>query len=84
MQEEQYQKLCRRQIEPTPQQLAPLRCRYLSEHSPFTKLAPIKVEEVNLNPDIFIYHNIIYDKEIEALKELSESLVWKYFFVFFL
>lgn len=54
----------------------------MSQHSAFSKLARIKIEEVNLNPDIFIYHSVIYDKEIEIIKALAESLVWKYFFVY--
>ncbi|XP_041674295.1 prolyl 4-hydroxylase subunit alpha-2-like [Drosophila eugracilis] len=34
-------------------------------------LAPIKSEELNLDPPINMYHNLIHDEEIEMLKTLS-------------
>ncbi|XP_016955266.2 prolyl 4-hydroxylase subunit alpha-2-like [Drosophila biarmipes] len=47
-----------------------LRCHLLFS-SPFLKLAPIKVEELNLDPPINIYHNLINNEEIVLLKALS-------------
>ncbi|KAH8267882.1 hypothetical protein KR026_009917, partial [Drosophila bipectinata] len=47
-----------------------LKCRYLKT-SAFLKLAPIKMEEVFLDPPISIYHNLINEMEISLLKNLS-------------
>nr|XP_017030873.1 prolyl 4-hydroxylase subunit alpha-2-like [Drosophila kikkawai] len=49
-----------------------LHCRYLKS-SPFLKLAPIQVEELNLEPPINMYHNLINEKEISVLKNLSSA-----------
>lgn len=43
-------------------------CRYNSTTTPFLKLAPLKLEELNLDPYIVLYHNVISDKEIEDIK----------------
>ncbi|XP_016975120.2 prolyl 4-hydroxylase subunit alpha-2-like [Drosophila rhopaloa] len=47
-----------------------LRC-HLLHYSPFLQLAPIKMEELNLDPPINIYHNLIHNEEIVLLKTLS-------------
>ncbi|KAH8334804.1 hypothetical protein KR074_010723 [Drosophila pseudoananassae] len=47
-----------------------LKCRYLKA-SAFLKLAPIRMEEVFLDPPINIYHNLINEMEISLLKNLS-------------
>nr|XP_016993122.2 prolyl 4-hydroxylase subunit alpha-2-like [Drosophila takahashii] len=47
-----------------------LRCHLLFS-SPFLRLAPIKMEELNLDPPINIYHNLIHNDEIVLLKALS-------------
>ncbi|XP_052844544.1 prolyl 4-hydroxylase subunit alpha-1 isoform X1 [Drosophila gunungcola] len=43
-------------------------CRYKFTTTPFLRLAPLKFEEINLNPYIGMYHNVLYDSEIEGLK----------------
>lgn len=48
------------------------RCRYVSKTS-FSKIAPFKVEEVNLEPYIAIYHEVISDDEIKIFKEFSKA-----------
>ncbi|XP_017058869.1 prolyl 4-hydroxylase subunit alpha-2-like [Drosophila ficusphila] len=47
-----------------------LHCRLLRS-TPFLQLAPIKAEELSLDPSINIYHNLIDDREIALLKNLS-------------
>ncbi|EDV41034.2 uncharacterized protein Dana_GF10815 [Drosophila ananassae] len=47
-----------------------LKCQYLKA-SPFLKLAPIKMEKVFLDPPMSIYHDLINEKEISLLKNLS-------------
>lgn len=34
-------------------------------------LAPVKVEEFYLNPYIVLFHDVISDKEIEIVKQIS-------------
>lgn len=75
IQEEQYKKLCRQEIVPTAKQLAPLRCRYVHDKSPFLKIAPLKMEEANIDPYIVVYHQVIHDTEIEILKAISKERV---------
>lgn len=74
-QKEHYQKLCRKDIEPTAKQAASLKCRYISNNSPFLKIGPIKMEEIHLNPDIFIFHDALYEKEIKVLQHIAISRV---------
>ncbi|KAH8252048.1 hypothetical protein KR038_011545, partial [Drosophila bunnanda] len=47
-----------------------LHCHYLSS-TPFLKLAPIQMEELNLEPPINMYHNLINEREISVLKNQS-------------
>ncbi|KAL5277691.1 hypothetical protein ACFFRR_002742 [Megaselia abdita] len=50
-----------------------LTCFYEKKNHPFLKLAPIKVEIINLeNPYIIIFHEVISEKEIEVIKNLSK------------
>uniref|UniRef100_A0A6P4EP80 procollagen-proline 4-dioxygenase n=1 Tax=Drosophila rhopaloa TaxID=1041015 RepID=A0A6P4EP80_DRORH len=49
-------------------------CRYKFNTTPFLRLAPMKFEEININPYIGMYHNVLYDSEIEVLKEQSTNM----------
>lgn len=70
-----YKKLCRKETYPSPKQLAPLRCRYVTNKSAFLKIAPLKLEENSLDPYIVTYHGVITDTEIDTLKDLAKSKV---------
>lgn len=52
-----------------------LSCRYTSETHPFLKFAPFKVEMLYINPDIVLFHDVLYDYEIKTIKELAKPLV---------
>lgn len=41
--------------------------------SPFTKIAPLKIEEANLDPIILIFHDILSENEMEIFKALASS-----------
>jgi hypothetical protein len=58
-----------------------LKCRYTDRGNPFLRLARVKEEEANLKPLILIYHDVIYDAEIETIKKLSMPRVCYHFFV---
>lgn len=63
--------LCRGEFPLTPAQLRPLRCRYVTNNVPFLRLGPLKLEEAFKDPDIVIYHDVMYDSEIEILKKMA-------------
>lgn len=70
-----YQKLCRKELHQTPTQEAPLRCKYITNDVPFLIIAPMKMEEISLNPLIVKFHNVLYEPEIEYIKSQSRPTV---------
>ncbi|KAG8235127.1 hypothetical protein J437_LFUL012323 [Ladona fulva] len=69
---ELYEMLCRNEITITPEEQAKLKCRYVDRGVPFLKLARVKEEEAYLKPRIVIFHDVIYDSEIETIKKLAQ------------
>lgn len=69
---EPYEALCRNEVHPEPAIMAKLHCRYVTNNSPFLKIAPLKLEEAYHRPDIVIYHDVIYNKEIEVIQQLAK------------
>ncbi|XP_067938123.1 prolyl 4-hydroxylase subunit alpha-1-like isoform X1 [Watersipora subatra] len=67
-----YEALCRGEdVKPNPY-VHKLRCFYTtSGDHPLLMLAPVKVEEFYLDPYIVLYHDVISDKEIKVMKEIS-------------
>ncbi|XP_034659778.1 prolyl 4-hydroxylase subunit alpha-2 isoform X2 [Drosophila subobscura] len=49
-------------------------CRYNSTTTPFLRLAPLKMEEVNHDPYIVMYHEVLSDREIEEMKRRSSQM----------
>jgi len=49
-------------------------CRYNFTTTAFLRLAPLKFEEINLEPYIAMYHEVLYDSEIEELKGQSINM----------
>ncbi|XP_017055756.1 prolyl 4-hydroxylase subunit alpha-2 isoform X2 [Drosophila ficusphila] len=50
-----------------------LRCQYFTEGSPFLRLAPLKLEQLNLEPFIGLYHDVVSLEEQEDLIALTRS-----------
>ncbi|XP_063988098.1 prolyl 4-hydroxylase subunit alpha-1 [Diachasmimorpha longicaudata] len=69
---ERYEMLCREEVPLSPQIKKQLKCRYVDRGVPFLKIAPFKEEEAYLNPRIVIYHDVIYDDEIETIKRMAQ------------
>ncbi|GLG99303.1 Prolyl 4-hydroxylase subunit alpha-2 [Gryllus bimaculatus] len=69
---ELYEMLCRNEITVPVDIQSQLKCRYTDLGSPFLKLARVKEEEAYLKPRIVIFHDIIYDPEIETIKRLAQ------------
>ncbi|XP_039493329.1 prolyl 4-hydroxylase subunit alpha-1 isoform X1 [Drosophila santomea] len=66
---EDYKRLCRSSFSPRPSKLL---CRYHSTTSLFLVLAPLKMEEISLEPYIVVYHDILPDKDMQQLIALAE------------
>lgn len=52
-----------------------LKCFYYSGKRPFSIIAPFKVEQHYLDPDIVSFHNILSEKEMEFVKDSAKPRV---------
>ncbi|KAH8281023.1 hypothetical protein KR054_006997, partial [Drosophila jambulina] len=66
---EDYSRLCQSSHVPI---LSRLHCRYNSTTSPFLILAPLKMEEISLDPYIVVYHDIFSVKKTENIIRFGE------------
>ena len=69
-----YSQVCRGNLTKSPKELSALKCRFVS-NSPFSKLAPFKIEEANLDPYLVLFIDILSDSEMEFLKGISKPNV---------
>ncbi|KAK0087136.1 hypothetical protein PV325_001697 [Microctonus aethiopoides] len=69
---ERYEMLCRGEVPMSPKMQKNLKCRYVDRGIPFLKIAPFKEEEAYLEPRIVIYHDVIYDEEIDTIKRMAQ------------
>lgn len=69
-------KVCSGAETQTPQELSKLRCRFVSK-SPFSIIAPFKVEEANLEPYIAVFHDVMSDMEMDLFKNLSKPTMFR-------
>lgn len=67
-----YELACRGELKPDDALLAQLNCRYVENGVPFLKIAPLKLEQVSLDPYIVIYHEVMFDSEIEIIKKMAK------------
>lgn len=65
-------KACSGALQRSPEELRFLRCSYASK-SAFSKIAPFKLEEANLNPYIVIFHDAVSENEIDFMKTKSKK-----------
>ncbi|KAH8281020.1 hypothetical protein KR054_006984, partial [Drosophila jambulina] len=61
---EDYSRLCQSSHDPIPSRL---HCRFNSSTSPFLILAPLKMEEISLDPYIIVYHEVLPAKNTEEI-----------------
>jgi prolyl 4-hydroxylase len=66
--------LCRGNYNKAPKRLARLYCKFQKD-SYFSKIAPLKVEEIHRNPTIVIFYDVISDNEITTIKGLVKKNV---------
>jgi prolyl 4-hydroxylase len=69
-----YKQACRYNFKRSIKDDNRLACGFVYRYKcPFTRLAQFKVEEVNMNPYVVIFHDVLSDREIDQLKEVSRS-----------
>ncbi|XP_043653026.1 prolyl 4-hydroxylase subunit alpha-1 isoform X2 [Drosophila teissieri] len=56
-----------------PPSKSSLRCRYFREGSPFLRLAAVKLEQLNIEPFVGLFHDAISPAEQEDLLRLTKS-----------
>ncbi|EDW99121.2 prolyl 4-hydroxylase subunit alpha-2 [Drosophila yakuba] len=57
----------------TPKEQRHLRCGYVTETHPFLWIAPLKAEELFQDPLLVLYHDVIYQSEIDVIRKLTEN-----------
>ncbi|XP_059097158.1 prolyl 4-hydroxylase subunit alpha-2-like isoform X2 [Tigriopus californicus] len=62
---EKFNALCRGEEKKSPAQLQNLTCHYLHYKDPYLRLGPFKLEQKSLLPYIAVFHDFMYDKEME-------------------
>lgn len=68
-----YKKLCRGEIMSNQSGDNNLKCRYFHNNKPYLYLGPLKLEESHAGLPVYLYHDVLYDKEIEEIKELVKQ-----------
>ncbi|XP_055907288.1 prolyl 4-hydroxylase subunit alpha-1-like [Eupeodes corollae] len=53
------------------ERVANLHCVYNTTTDPFLKLAPLKMEQISLDPYVVLYHDVLSDLEIEVLQTMA-------------
>lgn len=71
-----FSKACNGKVKKSKEEMSKLHCRYVST-TDFTKIAPFKVIEANLDPFVGIYLDVISDKEIEVLKSFASKELFR-------
>ncbi|XP_043212723.1 prolyl 4-hydroxylase subunit alpha-1-like isoform X3 [Amphibalanus amphitrite] len=66
-----YEAMCRGEITVPPSKARKLKCYYAHNSAPFLLLQPIRAEDLYLKPHLVMYHDVMYDSEIEAIKQLA-------------
>lgn len=51
------------------------KCRYQTKNSPYRILMPFKEEDISSNPYVKLYHEIIFDGEINSIIGAAEQSV---------
>lgn len=65
-----YERLCRGESRKSRQERDKLTC-YYNKNLPTMLLKPVKVEMLNLNPDLYLLHDVMTDKEINHVIKLA-------------
>ncbi|XP_066971753.1 LOW QUALITY PROTEIN: prolyl 4-hydroxylase subunit alpha-1-like [Macrobrachium rosenbergii] len=69
----EYFSLCRGNSLLTNESAVNLKCYISSRGSPYLILRPIKVEHVHHDPEMYVFYDVISDKEGQAIKDRAKS-----------
>ncbi|XP_042233562.1 prolyl 4-hydroxylase subunit alpha-1-like [Homarus americanus] len=69
-----YEQLCRGEGKISPQLAKRLSCFYQYGPSDLLRISPVKTEVVHIDPTIFIYYDVLSDREIAIIKELATPM----------
>lgn len=69
-----YSQVCRGNVSKPLSEQSKLHCRFTYK-SPFSQLARFKIEEVNLEPYIVVFIDVLSDNEIEFLKNITKPKI---------
>lgn len=72
---QRYVKVCRGELHKTLKEQANLKCYFNFNSSPFLKIGGVKVEQVNLHPAVVVFHDVLYDSEIEQMINVSKGTI---------
>lgn len=70
-----YEALCRGELVEHSRVSSQLTCKFIKDKSPFLKIAPFQMEEISLSPYLVKFHNVLYESEIEWLKNIARPSV---------
>jgi prolyl 4-hydroxylase len=68
-----YSRICRGNVTKSLQERSKLVCRYVS-NTAFSKLARFKIEELNHEPSIVMFYDVLSDIESDFLKEITKPI----------
>uniref|UniRef100_A0A336MNH5 Neutral ceramidase n=1 Tax=Culicoides sonorensis TaxID=179676 RepID=A0A336MNH5_CULSO len=68
-----YMKVCRGELTKSAKEQSQLKCFYEFHASPYLKIGGVKVEQVNIYPPVVIFHDVLFDSEIELMINVSKS-----------
>ena len=68
-----YLRLCRGEQLLDGATLSKLKCRYTDKNHPYLRIGPVKEETLVQDPLVRVYHDIIYDNEMETMKKLGSQ-----------
>jgi prolyl 4-hydroxylase len=68
--------VCSGKLTKSPKELSKLHCRLVIRNG-FSRLAPFKLEEANLVPYIVVFHDVIFEKEIQKLRSMAGPTLYQ-------
>ncbi|XP_073820434.1 prolyl 4-hydroxylase subunit alpha-1-like [Musca autumnalis] len=68
-----YEQVCNGEVEQNMEMKRNLNCHLTNKNLPYYILGPLKMEELNKDPPVAVYYDVIYNEEIKEIIETSKS-----------